>query len=164
MNLPWIQPKKRILFVCLANICRSPLAANLLNHELKINHLSHRISVDSAGIEEWRSGQPLHPKLQQFLGEDHIPVQHHRSRPLVKKDGERFDYIITFDTLTLNAAKMRVGETNSSKVSLFPALSGEDASYTIVDPMETRDLKQCYDDIKAGIPQMIPAIKERLDQ
>lgn len=162
MKLPWNKRKKRILFVCLANICRSPLAENLLEDALKKHHLHRQVSVDSAAIENWGVGRPMDKTLQSFLSEDDIAIKKHRCRPLTEKDGERFDYIIAFDTLTLNASKLRVGETNASKVSLFSSYQENPEQSTIVDPIETRDFKQCYHDIKEGIPDIITEIEKVL--
>lgn len=51
--------KKRILFVCLGNICRSPMAEAVMRHQVKLAQLSEQIEVDSAGTGDWHVGHPL---------------------------------------------------------------------------------------------------------
>ena len=57
--------KKRILFICLGNICRSPSAEAIMKHYVKERGLEERFFIDSAGISEYHSGDPADKRMQQ---------------------------------------------------------------------------------------------------
>jgi len=78
--------KKRVLFVCTHNSCRSQMAEGLVNH-----FLGHRFEAFSAGTEATRVN-PLAARVMDELG---IDIGHHRSKTLDEFAGEHFDYVIT---------------------------------------------------------------------
>lgn len=59
----------RVLFVCLGNICRSPMAEAVFRHLVKQEGFDHVISVDSAGTGNWHIGKPPHHGTQRILTE-----------------------------------------------------------------------------------------------
>lgn len=158
--IPWPFYKKRVLFVCLANICRSPLAEALLRHSLKEAGLSRSVQVDSAAIERWCLGQPIHSALRDALIQDHIAVKMHFSRLLTPQDGERFDYIIGMDQAITKAIQLRLNDTPDSKIYLFSQFQGAD--FDIIDPMQTKDFERAYQEIKKGIPPIVERLKQDL--
>ena len=86
---------KRILFVCLGNICRTPIAEGIARHYSQLHHLS--IQVDSAGTSSHHKGEPpcVHSiKVAQLHG---IDISSQFSRPVSQKDKSTFDYIVVMD-------------------------------------------------------------------
>jgi protein-tyrosine phosphatase len=94
----------RVLFVCLGNICRSPMADALLLHKVDQRGLSDRFEVDSAGTGAWHAGQPPDPRTQDTLRAHGVPVVG-RARQVVPADFERFDHILAMDRS--NLARLR---------------------------------------------------------
>lgn len=87
---------KKILFVCLGNICRSPLAEGVAQKRIDEDNLS--LYVESAGTSNWHEGEaPCHNsiKVAQNYG---IDISSQRSRPISKLDITSFDYVIAMDT------------------------------------------------------------------
>jgi len=86
-----------VLFVCLGNICRSPLAQGLFEHQIAQAGLAAHYDADSAGTSGWHEGEPPHSGSIAVARKYGISIDRQRSRPVHPKDGEIFDYIIAMD-------------------------------------------------------------------
>ncbi|MDX2246236.1 MAG: low molecular weight protein-tyrosine-phosphatase [Bacteroidia bacterium] len=86
----------RVLFVCLGNICRSPMAEGLFIHIVKEVGLSEKIQVDSCGIGGWHAGERPDPRMRARAAENgvHLPS---RARQVRHSDFQDFHYIIAMD-------------------------------------------------------------------
>jgi protein-tyrosine phosphatase len=97
--------KKRILFVCLGNICRSPSAEAVMNAKLKEHGLSDKYIVDSAGIIAYHAGEPADSRMQ-IHAQKRAYVLSSISRPIdAKTDFKNFDYIIGMDNQNMKDLK-----------------------------------------------------------
>src|SRR5258708_39423554 len=94
----------RVLFVCLGNICRSPMAEAVFAHLVEEAGLSDRISADSAGTGHWHLGERPHNGTRRVLEKNSIAYDH-RARLLEEEDVNRFDYIIAMDRHNLRDIK-----------------------------------------------------------
>lgn len=95
----------RILFVCLGNICRSPMAHGLMRH--KVAGLDN-IHNDSAGTSSWHESEPPDPRAIKTLKDFGIDISDLRSRPVIEDDFKRFDIIYAMDESNLeNLLKMK---------------------------------------------------------
>ena len=88
--------KYKILFVCLGNICRSPMAETIMNKLIKENHLSNRIMVDSAGIIGFHAGEKADSRMRQHAYQRGYNITH-ISRPISISDFDDFDLILSMD-------------------------------------------------------------------
>lgn len=90
------QSKTKILFVCLGNICRSPLAETIMCVLLTKKNLNDKYEVDSAGILDYHEGEKADYRMRchaSFRGYDIT----HLSRPVQKSDFDTFDLIFGMD-------------------------------------------------------------------
>jgi protein-tyrosine phosphatase len=94
---------RSVLFVCLGNICRSPLAQGIFEHQIRMAGLESDYDADSAGTSGWHEGEPPHPGSIRIARKYGISIERQRSRPVHPKDGELFDYIIAMDTANRQA-------------------------------------------------------------
>ena len=85
-----------ILFVCLGNICRSPLAEGVFKDLVVRRGLSDRFEIDSAGTGGWHVGEPADSRAT-MVAESHGVKLESRARQVVEEDLERFDYVIAMD-------------------------------------------------------------------
>jgi protein-tyrosine phosphatase len=85
-----------ILFVCMGNICRSPLAEGLFRHRANERGVVDRFSVDSAGTGGWHVGEPADHRMRQVAEQRGVKLTS-RARQIRAEDAARFDYIICMD-------------------------------------------------------------------
>lgn len=88
--------KIKILFVCLGNICRSPLAEAIFKHKVSKRKLEETIEVDSAGTSNYHIGAGPDPRSLENAKKNQIDIDH-CARQIVQNDLETFDYIIAMD-------------------------------------------------------------------
>jgi protein-tyrosine phosphatase len=87
----------RILFVCMGNICRSPLAQGVFENVLRREGLEHEVFVDSAGTGAWHVGSPPDERAQKSAGLRGLDLSSQRARRITPEDCDAFDYILTMD-------------------------------------------------------------------
>lgn len=88
--------KKRVLFVCLGNICRSPAAEGIFKHMIEEDGLEHRIEVDSAGTSGYHDGE-LPDRRMRYHGEQRGYKFDSLSRKFTQEDYNDFDIILAMD-------------------------------------------------------------------
>jgi len=86
----------KVLFVCLGNICRSPLAEGVFIDLVDQNQLTEQIQVDSAGTGGWHVGDKPDPRSQKVANNNGIELTS-KARKLQLTDFNEFDYIIGMD-------------------------------------------------------------------
>ncbi len=87
----------RLLFVCLGNIIRSPLAAALFKKMAQERGVAHKYEVDSAGLGPWHVGEPADPRMRKVAARHGVIYDDHRARLFRKDDLEDFDLILVMD-------------------------------------------------------------------
>ncbi|SIS49449.1 low molecular weight protein-tyrosine-phosphatase [Belliella pelovolcani] len=85
-----------VLFVCLGNICRSPLAEAIFNHKLKENGLTDKFKSDSCGTSDYHIGELPDERTLQCASDRGVAVNH-RGRQINRVDIREFDYILAMD-------------------------------------------------------------------
>ncbi len=96
--------QKSVLFVCLGNICRSPIAAAVFKHVAKEKGQSVKWKCDSAAIGPWHVGGTMDPRAAKVLSQ-HGVDNTHTVRQISKKDFLNFDYIFGMDNENIRALK-----------------------------------------------------------
>jgi protein-tyrosine phosphatase len=89
--------RKRILFVCKGNICRSPTFEGVLRHFAREQGLLDRIEVDSAGTIEWHVGDPPHPPTLRAARRRGYDLSDLRARRVSVDDFAAFDVLYAMD-------------------------------------------------------------------
>lgn len=93
--------KRRILFVCLGNICRSPLGEGLLRAKAEALGLDGRVEADSAGTGGWHQGDPPDPRSVSVAQRHGIDIAGLRARKVRTADFNDFDMIFAMDRSNL---------------------------------------------------------------
>ncbi|HUX93999.1 MAG TPA: low molecular weight protein-tyrosine-phosphatase [Ignavibacteriaceae bacterium] len=89
--------KKKILFVCLGNICRSPAAEGIMHGFIKSEGLENQIEVDSAGTMGYHTGEKADPRMRKHASQRGYDLTSLARRFNPEKDFRNFDYIVTMD-------------------------------------------------------------------
>jgi protein-tyrosine phosphatase len=87
---------RRILFVCLGNICRSPLAEGVMRHLAAESGMDGRIQVDSAGTGAWHVGNPPDRRSLSVARKNGVPLEG-RARQVEAEDFTHFDLLVAMD-------------------------------------------------------------------
>lgn len=88
--------KTKILFVCLGNICRSPMAEGVFYTIVNRENANDRYEIDSAGLIGYHAGELADSRMRAHAAKRGYQLTH-RSRPVLKEDFDRFDYIVGMD-------------------------------------------------------------------
>ena len=139
-----------ILFVCLGNICRSPLAEAAFRREAA--RIGLDVVVDSAGTGDWHVGEPPDPRAIAVARTNGIDISGYRGRQVAPGDFERFDHVVALDRA--NLAKLRASRPPGSRAELsllldhVPGREGE----PVADPYYGADegFDTTWADVTAG--------------
>ena len=105
-------PKISVLFVCLGNICRSPLAEGVFRYLVEDQGLTNQFLIDSAGTGSWHVGERPDGRAA-LVAEQHGINLDSRARQIQDEDFSRFDYIIAMDRENLGVLSKLKAEMNS---------------------------------------------------
>ncbi len=86
-----------VLFVCMGNICRSPLAEGVFRHRVERAGLTHLIQIDSAGTHGYHLGASPDPRAQAAAARRRYDLSGLRARQVTRQDIEVFDYVLAMD-------------------------------------------------------------------
>lgn len=88
--------KKSVLFVCLGNICRSPMAQTIFEKIVEDKGVADKFEIDSAGLGDWHIGDKADPRMRAHANKRGYNITH-RARQVQKDDFDKFDYIVGMD-------------------------------------------------------------------
>ncbi|WP_284141545.1 MULTISPECIES: low molecular weight protein-tyrosine-phosphatase [unclassified Virgibacillus] len=149
----------RVLFVCLGNICRSPMAEAVFRQMVKEEKLETEIEVDSSGTGDWHVGEPPHHGTRDLLAQKQIPYDGLRARQVTVHDWEKFDYIIAMDDQNIkDLRKLKAGNDNIVVAKLMDYVQNAGES-NVPDPYFTGDFDYTYKLVKAGCANLLTYIK-----
>ncbi len=139
-----------VLFVCLGNICRSPLAEAALR--LEAARLGLALKIDSAGTGNWHAGEPPDRRAQAVARRHGTDISHLRARQISADDFRRFDHIVALDTENLaNLRAMRPPDATATLSLLLDHVPGR-AGQAVADPWygDEAGFEVTWADVSAG--------------
>ena len=139
----------RICFVCLGNICRSPMAEFILKQKLRNNNIDN-IIVESRATSYEEEGNDTYYKAKQVLDKNNIKYTKRESTRLEKEDLNKYDVIYYMDDSNLYNIKRILGESNKYK-----KLSTKD----IEDPWYTNNFDKVFEEIDEACNKILDTIK-----
>ena len=137
-----------ILFVCLGNICRSPMAEFVFRDLVQKRGLGERFSVASAATSTEELGNPVHPGTRRRLEREGISTYGTTAVQLCRRDYQKYDYLIGMEQRNLRGMLRILGEDPEGKVRRL--LDFTDSPRDIADPWYTGDFDRTYDDVLEG--------------
>jgi protein-tyrosine phosphatase len=154
------------MFVCMGNICRSPLAEGVFRAEVYLAGLQERIEIASAGTGSWHVDEPPHKNSQAVALERGFSIADLRGRKIVKEDFAAFDYIVAMDRRNVADLQAIAPQGLAWKVTLlmsFAADAGSDADVEDVpDPygMPIELYRETLNLCEAGARGLLTAIRQ----
>jgi len=121
----------RVLFVCMGNICRSPMAEAIFRHHAIDAGVLERFEVDSAGTGGWHAGEPPDSRMCETAEAKGVAMIG-RARQIHRSDLDEFDYILCMDSDNLSG--VRALGTGSAKVEPMLAYHHSDDHDDVPDP------------------------------
>lgn len=158
--------KTKVLFVCLGNICRSPMAEAVMRHFVENEKLSDVIEVDSAGTGDWHIGKQPHEGTRNLLDNKKISYTGMKARQIIGSDEVDFQYIVCMDDQNLkdvqavfNAAK--VDGVKGKVITFMSLVDGADVT-EVPDPYYTGNFEYVYELVEEGCRKLLEEIKQGL--
>ncbi|RZJ96579.1 MAG: low molecular weight phosphotyrosine protein phosphatase [Brevundimonas sp.] len=150
-----------VLFVCLGNICRSPLAEAAFRAEAQRVRLN--VEVDSAGTGGWHAGDPPDRRAQATARRHGVDISGYRGRQVTKADFRRFTHIVALDDQNLRDLKRLAPADATADVSLMMDHAPGRAGQAVADPYYGDDagFETTWADVSAGAAGLVQALRTR---
>ncbi len=150
----------KIMFVCLGNICRSPMAELLFKDMLEKAGREGEFVVDSAATSSENVfngvGAPVYSPIRKLLEGKGISCVQKRAQVLTAKHGEEYDLFLCMDDSNVRNARRIVGAKHADKCKKLLSYVGETGD--VADPWYTRDFNMAYEDIKRGLEGLLKSL------
>lgn len=127
------QPVK-ILFVCMGNLCRSPMAEGVFRHYVAQAGLGDRIAADSAGTHDYHVGEPPDRRAQRIAGKRGYDLSALRGRQVSGRDFDEFDYVLAMDEMNLRLLQRLCPAQHAHKLKLFMEFGTDTEVREVPDP------------------------------
>ena len=138
----------RIMFVCLGNICRSPMAEFVMRDLADKSGYANEIYIKSSATSTWEIGNPVYPPARRELVLHGIDCSGKRAEKLTSQDYSKFDMFVCMDSQNVRDAVRLLGGDADGKVSLLLDHTGD--CRDVADPWYTGDFASTYDDVLHG--------------
>ncbi len=129
-----LEEHKKILFVCMGNICRSPTAEAVFRRlvEQEAPHLD--VYIDSAGTHTYHTGEPPDRRAQAAARLRGVELSAIRARPVSEQDYQHFDLILAMDSHNYQVLVERKPSAASCEIGLFMDYAERAATSNVPDP------------------------------
>ena len=144
-----------ILFVCLGNICRSPLAEGALRARATAAGLN--LLIDSAGTGEWHIGHPPDPRAQAVARANGVDISGLRARQVQRQDFSRFSHIFAADQSNLSNLRRLAPDPSPAELALLLDLVKGREGQAVADPYYggPEDFAQSWADVDAAAQALV---------
>ena len=145
-----------IIFICLGNICRSPLAEAIANKYIQDNKITN-ISISSAGTGDWHIGHPPCDKSQKIAKQFSLDISKYKASQISSKHINDYDYYLVVDDTTYkNVLSLGINEAKILKLSFF-GLDSKDIK-DIYFVSEEEEIKDIFLEIELSVHNFIKHI------
>ncbi|NIB43157.1 low molecular weight phosphotyrosine protein phosphatase [Pseudomaricurvus alkylphenolicus] len=150
--------KPSILFVCRANICRSPMAEGIARQWLKERNLHRKWVVDSAGTHAG-GREKTDARAQRVCIEKGVNLKRLRSRPITEKDFEKFDMILAMDAEVLEDLRKAAPDGALEKLAMLSNEAVDEGKPGVPDPYfgSVQGFYRVYDILQGSVTRLLQA-------
>lgn len=152
----------KVMFVCLGNICRSPMAEAMFKQMVNQAGLQDQIKVDSAATSSEEEGNAPHPGAQKVMRTHGLDPTGLVSRLITKSDFDSADYIICMDRMNEDNLKRMAPVADRDKIHrAYEIIPGKE-SRVIPDPWYTHRFEDTYQSLAEILPAWLTKFKDEL--
>lgn len=154
-------PDPAVLFVCLGNICRSPLAEAAFRHEAEKAGLT--VTVDSAGTADYHVGEPPDPRAIRTAAKFGVDIAGYRGRQVERGDFARFTHIFAADHANLRGLERLAPADHSARVALLLDLVPGREGQALTDPWygDEDGFLDTWADVTAAARALVDALQRQ---
>lgn len=150
----------KILFVCLGNICRSPMAEFVMKDLVAREGLSDRIAIASAATSAEELGNPVHPGTRRKLAEHGIRCDGKTARQLTRRDYDEYDWLIGMDESNMRNMRRLFGGDPKGRLVKLLQFCGETSD--VADPWYTGNFDATWHDVSRGCKALLDELRQNL--
>ena len=151
-----MKSKIKVMFVCLGNICRSPMAEFVMRDEIKRRGLDDVIEASSSATSYEEYGNPVYPPAVNKMKREGVTIYPHRATPLQKEDYGKYDLFVGMEEYNLRRMRNIFGGDPESKISKL--LDYTHTGGDIADPWYSGNFDKTYDEVVKGVDGLISYI------
>ena len=148
----------KILFICLGNICRSPMAEFVMKDLVEKAGLADEFQIDSAATCRDEIGNPVYPPARRKLAEHGISCEGHAARQLTAQDCEEYDLLIGMEGANLKNMQRICGGDPAGEMHRL--LDYTDRPGDVADPWYTGDFEATWRDVSEGCKCLLAEIEK----
>lgn len=152
---PGAEPPRRVLMVCMGNVCRSPTAEGVLRAKLQQAGLAGRVVVDSAGTHGYHTGEGPDPRATRHAALRGYALEHLRARPVLEPDFARHDWVLAMDEANLSWLLKHRPADAPAQVELLMAYARRHA--------DVREVPDPYYGGPAGFDHVLDLVEDACD-
>ncbi|MDX8046894.1 low molecular weight protein-tyrosine-phosphatase [Gracilibacillus sp. S3-1-1] len=147
-----------VLFICLGNICRSPMAEAVFRHLVKEKGLENQFVIDSAGMGDWHIGNPPHQGTRAKLDEMNISYEGQQARKMKEEDLDTFQYIVAMDQQNMDDLGQFSYQSKDVTVKKLMDFVEQPKEQNVPDPYFTKNFEYTYELVTEGCEQLLAHI------
>ena len=156
----------RVLFVCMGNICRSPLAEGHFLHLLEEEGLADRFEIDSAGTGPWHVGEAPDARMRSTARGRGLNLNDLRARQVQRRDLYAYDHVFVMDKTNLHdTLALDPDGDHGTRVRLYREFDPTPETYQVPDPYKggRKGFENVYDIVERTNRAILDRFKEIYD-
>ncbi len=159
MSIPNKKNKIKVLFICMGNICRSPMAEAVFRHKVTEAGLGDRFEIRSAGTGDWHAGQPPHRGTRDTLKRHNIDPNGLVAKQVTQAMLDDADYVVAMDYE--NLADLHAWHIDTRKLTRLLDYALDVEVRDVPDPYYDGRFELVYQLIDKGVEGLLEQIREQ---